>query len=236
MEPYHMEIITNSAWYADEYINRNFCPWGEYRTGTERRTGCDRGSLCCGETEKGEMESTGGQMLVKIKERSFEEEMLYCGNKERGNKRMWDLVQWPPGCPLELQREGLSLEAADCPMASRGEPCRHCSSAEEGTRTVREMKGVWSLPAPLHRRSQADGKTWLTWMSSFNLWEQSWPSRWVGFSLGAWCVRHGWDTHICHLIKKKIFLAILSLKTLSLVAHSFVLGTDLCHALFVKQC
>ena len=58
--------------------------------------------LCCGKAEKGEM---GHRllMLVKIKERSFEEEMLYYGNEEQRNKCMWNLVQWSPGCPLELQ-------------------------------------------------------------------------------------------------------------------------------------
>ena len=43
---------------------------------------------------------------------------------------------------LSYNREGLSLEAADCPVAGTGEPCQHCPSAEEGTWTVREMKAV----------------------------------------------------------------------------------------------
>lgn len=120
---------------------------------------------------------------------------------------------------LSYNREGLSLEAADCPtgslLAGRGEPASTVLVQKKEPGQSEEMKGVWSLPAPLRRRSQADGKTWSTWMSSFNLGEQSWPSRWVGFSLGAQCVKLGWDTHTYHLIKNKIFfLAILSLKTL----------------------
>lgn len=154
--------------------------------------------------------------------------------KERGNKRMWDQVQWPPGCPLSYNREGLSLEKFQTAQWQvQVSPASTVLDAE-GTWTVREMKG-YDLSAP-YTGSQAHGKTWLTWMSSSNLWEQSWPSSWVGFSPRARLLWDMAEALTSAILFKKIFLAILSPKTLSLVAHSFVLGTDLCHALFVKQC
>lgn len=42
---------------------------------------------------------------------------------------------------LSYSGEGLSLDAADCPVAGGGELCQHYSSAEEGTWTVRANEG-----------------------------------------------------------------------------------------------